>query len=80
TLIVALLVLLIGKVLVNNIVFLKRYNIPEPVAGGLVAALCSTVVHYFFGFSISTSTELQTRCMLTFFASIGLSASFYSLN
>ncbi|MCR8710655.1 sodium/glutamate symporter [Aliarcobacter butzleri] len=79
TLIVAVIVLLIGKVLVNKIDFLKRYNIPEPVAGGLVAALCTTVVHYFFGYSISTSTELQTSFMLIFFASIGLSANFYKL-
>ena len=79
TLIVAVIVLLIGKVLVNKIDFLKRYNIPEPVAGGLVAALCTTAIHYFFGYSISTSTELQTSFMLIFFASIGLSANFYKL-
>jgi ESS family glutamate:Na+ symporter len=30
--------LLLGRFLVNKIDFLRRYNIPEPVAGGLVAA------------------------------------------
>ena len=40
TLIVAVIVLLIGKFLVNKIDFLKRYNIPEPVAGG---SCCSTM-------------------------------------
>ena len=33
TLIAAVIVLLLGRFLVNKIGFLKRYNIPEPVAG-----------------------------------------------
>ena len=41
TLIAAVIVLLLGRFLVNKIDFLKRYNIPEPVAGGLVAAIIS---------------------------------------
>ena len=79
TLIAAVIVLLIGKFLVNKIDFLKRYNIPEPVAGGLIAALFATIAHYFWGFSITTNSELQTSFMLIFFASIGLSANFYKL-
>ena len=38
TLIAAVIVLLLGRFLVNKIDFLRKYNIPEPVAGGLVAA------------------------------------------
>lgn len=79
TLIAAVIVLLLGRFLVNNIEFLKRYNIPEPVAGGLVAAVVSLIVHNLWGYSISTSTELQTSFMLVFFASIGLSANFAKL-
>ncbi|MBD0091826.1 sodium/glutamate symporter, partial [Acinetobacter baumannii] len=65
--------------LVNRIDFLKRYNIPEPVAGGLVAAVVSLLVHTFWGYSIVFSSELQTSFMLVFFASIGLSANFMKL-
>ncbi|ALH95452.1 sodium/glutamate symporter [Acinetobacter equi] len=79
TLIAAVIVLLLGRFLVNKIDFLKRYNIPEPVAGGLVAAILSLVVHQFWGYSITTSSELQTSFMLIFFASIGLSANFAKL-
>lgn len=79
TLILAIIVLLIGKFLVKKISFLRNYNIPEPVIGGLVAALIATVVNYFWGFSITTSTELQTSFMLIFFASIGLGANFHRL-
>lgn len=38
TLIAATVVLLVGKLLVARIRFLRDFNIPEPVAGGLVAA------------------------------------------
>ncbi|EPL6252162.1 sodium/glutamate symporter [Acinetobacter baumannii] len=75
----AVIVLLLGRFLVNRIDFLKRYNIPEPVAGGLVAAVVSLLVHTFWGYSIVFSSELQTSFMLVFFASIGLSANFMKL-
>ncbi len=55
TLIAAVIVLLLGRLLVNKIDFLKRYNIPEPVAGGLVAAIVSLLVNQFWGYSITTS-------------------------
>lgn len=79
TLIAAVIVLLLGRFLVNNINFLKKYNIPEPVAGGLVAAILSLIVHNLWGYSITTSSALQTSFMLIFFASIGLSANFAKL-
>lgn len=79
TLISAVIVLLLGRFLVNRIDFLKRYNIPEPVAGGLVAAIVSLLVHTLWGYSIVFSSELQTSFMLVFFASIGLSANFMKL-
>ncbi|HJF28357.1 sodium/glutamate symporter [Acinetobacter bohemicus] len=79
TLIAAAIVLLLGRFLVNKIEFLKRYNIPEPVAGGLVAAILSLLVHTFWGYSITTSAQLQTSFMLIFFSSIGLSANFSKL-
>ena len=79
TLIAAVIVLFIGKFLVNKIPFLRKYNIPEPVVGGLVAAFISTFAYNFWGYSITTSSELQTSFMLIFFTSIGLGANFYKL-
>ncbi len=79
TLISAVIVLLLGRLLVNKIDFLRRYNIPEPVAGGLVAAVLSLLVHSMWGYSIVFSSQLQTSFMLIFFASIGLSANFMKL-
>lgn len=39
TLVAASLVLLLGRSLVARVGFLRTYNIPEPVAGGLLVAL-----------------------------------------
>ncbi|MCV5540462.1 sodium/glutamate symporter, partial [Escherichia coli] len=39
TLVAATLVLLLGRVLVTRVGLLRTFNIPKPVAGGLVVAL-----------------------------------------
>lgn len=79
TLILATLVLLLGKFLVKKIKFLEDFSIPEPVAGGLVAAAVIYALNAFFGYSFVFFKELQTACMLMFYASIGLSADFSRL-
>ena len=44
TIVVAVLVLFIGYFFVHKISILKKYNIPEPVAGGLVAAIITFIL------------------------------------
>lgn len=79
TLILATLVLLLGRFLVKRIKFLSDFNIPEPVAGGLVAAVLVYLLNLTMGWTFNFQKELQTACMLMFFASIGLSADFSRL-
>ena len=79
TLILATLVLLFGRFLVVRIKFLSNYNIPEPVAGGLVAGMIIFALKTFFDISFVFNAQLQTAFMLMFFASIGLSADFNKL-
>lgn len=79
TLILAVLVLLLGKFLVHRIRFLRDFNIPEPVAGGLVVAAVIYVLHATMEWSFGFETSLQTAFMLVFFSSIGLSANFAKL-
>lgn len=74
----ASLVLLLGRGLVARIGFLRSYNIPEPVAGGLVVALLLLALRG-FDIDVRFETSLQTPLMLAFFATIGLSADFASL-
>lgn len=78
TLVAASLVLLLGRGLVTRIGFLRAYNIPEPVAGGLVVALALLALRS-FEVDVRFDTSLQTPLMLAFFATIGLSADFASL-
>ena len=47
TLLIACIVLLFGRQLVRRIRFLRDFNIPEPVAGGLVAA---AIIYILYGF------------------------------
>ena len=79
TLILAAVVLLVGKFMVQRIRWLREFNIPEPVAGGLVAALVSWGLNATTGVQPSFDTGLQTAFMLVFFSSIGLSANFAKL-
>jgi len=78
TLVAASLVLLLGRGLVTRVGFLRNYNIPEPVAGGLLVALTLLVLRT-FDIEVRFDTSLQTPLMLAFFATIGLSADFASL-
>lgn len=79
TLILATLVLLLGRFLVRRIKFLEDFNIPEPVAGGLVAAIIIYTLNIIWGYTFNFHQGLQTATMLMFFASIGLSADFGKL-
>lgn len=72
-------VLLIGRFVLKRVKFLRDYNIPEPVVGGLLIAICITIAYKGFGLQIEFDRSLQGPLMLAFFASIGLNADFASL-
>jgi ESS family glutamate:Na+ symporter len=78
TLVAASLVLLLGRGLVTRVGFLRSYNIPEPVAGGLVVAVLLLILRT-CDIEVRFDTSLQTPLMLAFFATIGLSADLASL-
>ena len=78
TLVAASLVLLLGHGLVARVTVLRTYNIPEPVAGGLVVALTLLALRS-FDLKVQFDTSLQAPLMLAFFATIGLNADFASL-
>jgi glutamate:Na+ symporter, ESS family len=73
TLAIAALVLVVGRRLIEHVAFLRKYSIPEPVVGGLVAALLITLAHI-AGVKVGFDTSLQPGLMLAFFATIGLGA------
>lgn len=79
TLIAATLVLLIGRAIVKRIRFLRDFNIPEPVTGGLLAAAIVSILYYTMNITFQFDDTLKNAFMLIFFASIGLSADFSRL-
>jgi len=73
TLAIAALVLVVGRGLIERIAFLQQYAIPEPVVGGLVAALVVALLHA-IGARITFDLSARPGLMLAFFATIGLGA------
>jgi len=57
TLVAATLVLLLGRKLVHSVPLLRKYTIPEPVAGGLLAAVALLVLKKSMGWE-AASTRL----------------------
>jgi len=79
TLLVAIAVLLAGRWLIGRIAPLQRYNIPEPVVGGMLAAVAITAAKLIAGTELSFDMALQTPFMLAFFAAVGLGADVKTL-
>ncbi|MDR2982088.1 MAG: sodium/glutamate symporter [Puniceicoccales bacterium] len=75
TLVVTSLVLLFGRKLVAWIPPLRAYSIPEPVAGGLVAAIFLLVIRKSLHIEVEFDSSLKDPLMLAFFSSLGLGAN-----
>lgn len=79
TLVAATLVLLVGRKIVYVTPFLKKYSIPEPVVGGLLAAIALLILKKSMGWEVGFDTGLTDHLMLAFFATIGLNANIIGL-
>ena len=74
TLLVAMLVFFLGRLLVARVPALERLNIPAPVVGGglvaIVLALVDGLLHVKLGFNLA----LKDTLLLMFFTTVGLAA------
>ncbi|TYC52742.1 sodium/glutamate symporter [Rhodobacterales bacterium] len=75
----AILVYFLGVRLNKNIALLRRYNIPEPVSGGLLVALLSLCIYLVLGQKIGFSLQSRDYLLYCFFTAIGLDARFSDL-
>ena len=68
-----------GATLNHRINFLREYNIPEPVSGGILASLLSAAVY--FGLDTELVFDLGSRdaLLIVFFTTIGLSSRIETL-
>ena len=79
TLIVSIWVLYLGKYFNHKIGFLRHYNIPEPVSGGVLASLVFAVIFELFQVQIDFSLGLRDALLVIFFTTIGLSSNLKTL-
>jgi ESS family glutamate:Na+ symporter len=79
TLILAILVLFAGKWITTKVAFLRENNIPEPITGGLLAALLFTITHLLFDITFEFALPIRDALLLVFFTTIGLSTRISTL-
>jgi len=76
---IGILVFFVGVHLNKRIAFLRDYNIPEPVTGGLLAAMAVFIIFLATGTEITYELETRDRLLVYFFTAIGLNARFSDL-
>lgn len=73
TIIIAILVLFLGRFLDRKLSFLRRFNIPEAVSGGTVVAILLGFLYFFFKIEITFALHYRDVLLIIFFTTIGLS-------
>lgn len=79
TIILAILVLFLGKYLIGKIAFLRNFNIPEPVVGGLLASIVFGLIYALFNLQFEFALGVRDELLIAFFTTIGLSSRFETL-
>jgi len=79
TIILAILVLFLGKLLIAKVAFLRNFNIPEPVVGGLIASLVFGLLYALFDLQFDFALGVRDELLIAFFTTIGLSSRFETL-
>ncbi|WP_243977368.1 sodium/glutamate symporter [Vibrio natriegens] len=75
---VAISVLFLGHFVNARLPVLSKFNIPEPIVGGLIVACILTTLH-FYGIDLEFDLPLQNTFMLMFFSTVGLAANYTQL-
>ncbi|MBS7538684.1 sodium/glutamate symporter [Ancylobacter lacus] len=76
---IAILVFFTGSGLNGAIPLLRRFNIPEAVTGGLVAATATLIAYEAFDIEVRFALEARDMLLLYFFTGIGLNAKLSDL-
>jgi ESS family glutamate:Na+ symporter len=79
TLALAAIALVIGRLLVDRVAFLKRYSIPDAVVGGMLFAIAVTLLRSTADVRIEFDPAMLTPLNVMFFTTVGLSADARSL-
>ena len=74
SLLAACLVLLAGTLLTRSIGVLTKYNIPDPIVGGVLFAILVALLGFTTGLRVSLDVPSRSSLLLVFFACIGMTA------
>ena len=70
----AVVVLLIGTLVNRSVALLSKYNIPDPITGGLLFAAAASVLVTATGFKVGIDQTIKPLFLLMFFAGVGMCA------
>ena len=79
TIVIAILVLYLGKLLIGRVALLRNFNIPEPVVGGLIASVVFGLIYAIFDLQFEFALGVRDELLIAFFTTIGLSSRFETL-
>ena len=79
TVILAILVLFLGRFINKKINFFRQYSIPEPVTGGVLASIIFSSIYFIFDSKINFSLDQRDALLVIFFTCVGLSSRFVTL-
>ncbi len=79
TIILAIVVVALGKFLISKSAFMRDYNIPEPVVGGLIASIVFGLLYAVTGWQFEFELGMRDNLLIVFFTTIGLSSRFETL-
>lgn len=71
---IGIIVYFIGMSLTHRVQWLKTYNIPEPVTGGIIASLVALAIYLMFNVELQYELQTRDKLLVYFFTCIGLNA------
>jgi len=79
SLLAAVVVLLIGTLINRRVGFLSKYNIPDPITGGLLFAVLAAIAGVAFAYKLGIDQTIKPTLLLMFFAGVGMCADLRQL-
>lgn len=76
---IGIVVFFVGMTVNDRIAFLRTFNIPEPVTGGILAAVVVLLLYLAFGVSLEFDLKTRDLLLVYFFTTIGINASLRDL-
>lgn len=71
---IGIIVYFVGMKLTSRVTFLREYNVPEPVIGGIFAAFVGLAVFAATGAELHYELETRDKLLVYFFTAIGINA------